>query len=896
MTTAIALLLSAVFLLATAVHGHPAALSCMTEADNVLKPGASIMGMALTEYTEGYQPASNPVTLTATSEKQGTGKTVTEYTPGDRVWIQLNNLPTSAYFAIRASGQAGAFDTKTDQPAIPKGNSGVAITTKCPSQLIAPGPNQPPANNGAWWLTKTAVGDVTFTAAWSEGPQEVSPKDGDFLHYLQITLKTTSTSCPCANCPPDRPTPYQGACCRSGVTCETQNWTPKTCVEPYGVWCPAAPSPAPTPTPAPTGSCEKIEACGPLNTKFAGPSASGNGALALGQGTKAAGAGSVAAGYYSATTKAGIYGTASGFWTIASGQAATAFGQSTTAHCGGGYACSAFGWNINNTESQSLAVSGNVHALNVKMFGADARLAGAVKDADPARMLANVKNIRVVERAPSENFCKHQGRNASACASDRSVGLIAQQVGAVIPGAVGSGASLTLVDAANAGGIIEDATNAKAKVLEEVEAVQGLDAHAMFAQLVGAVQALSAQIKGEKHRTQFGTEPILTSNGACQVCNAFGTIPKATGPEATAIGDGALASGQAAIAFGRGNNATGTDSIAMGRDSTASGPTALAVGSRTLASGVNAISTGENTIASGQNSAAFGIGTKATVANSVAFGQGSVACGGNSAAAFGWKTNASSWQTFAIGSHNNASGVLSFATGQFTSANGLVSVTMGQGTKTEGINGVAMGSNTTAFCGAQTVHGGGACVAMGQNINATKPDTVAASGTYYGHNYLFNSGDARLSANVTDADTSQMLANIEKIRVVERSPSQNYCKHQGRTLSACASDRTPALLAQQVGAVIPGAVGSGASLTLVDAAKRVDFTTKKEGTHPHPRPPVLEKVEAVLGLDVHALLAQQVGALQALSAQVKLLAKQNAAQAKLNAELKTELLALRRRF
>ena len=97
--------------------------------------------------------------------------------------------------------------------------------------------------------------------------------------------------------------------------------------------------------------------------------------------------------------------------------------------------------------------------------------------------------------------------------------------------------------------------------------------------------------------------------------------------------------------------------------------------------------------------------------------------------------------------------------------------------------------------------------------------------------------------------------------------------------------------------MIPEAVGSGASLTLVDTAK-VDRTKD-----PRARPPVLEQVDAVLGLDVHALLAQQVGAIQALSAQLKAVVKQNAAQAaqleavvKQNQEQAQENAALARRL
>ena len=63
-------------------------------------------------------------------------------------------------------------------------------------------------------------------------------------------------------------------------------------------------------------------------------------------------------------------------------------GYSTVANCGATepsnwQACVAMGFNINNTESEALAVSGNVHARNVKIFGADQRLVQNITDADP---------------------------------------------------------------------------------------------------------------------------------------------------------------------------------------------------------------------------------------------------------------------------------------------------------------------------------------------------------------------------------------------------------------------------------------------------------------------------------------------------------------------------------
>ena len=148
------------------------------------------------------------------------------------------------------------------------------------------------------------------------------------------------------------------------------------------------------------------------------------------------------------------------------------------------------GYSLSTDEAAALANSGNIYAKNFIFNRADARLSKNVKAADPAALLANVNKLRVVARAPSRNYCRHQGRDPIACArEDASVGLLAQQVAGVIPGAVGSGASLTLVDTAK---VAKD-PRAHAPVLEEVKAVQGLDVHALLAQLIGSVQALTEQ-------------------------------------------------------------------------------------------------------------------------------------------------------------------------------------------------------------------------------------------------------------------------------------------------------------------------------------------------------------------------------------------------------------------
>ena len=153
------------------------------------------------------------------------------------------------------------------------------------------------------------------------------------------------------------------------------------------------------------------------------------------------------------TNARGNMATAMGSNTTATGDFGTAMGWSTVAQCGGAKpsnngACVAMGFNTVNHEPESLAVSGNVHAKNVQLFGADARLAQNVKDADPFALLAGVERVRVTTRAPSETYCLHQGRDLAECARDVRVGLLSQQVAEVLPGSVGSGASLTLVDAA----------------------------------------------------------------------------------------------------------------------------------------------------------------------------------------------------------------------------------------------------------------------------------------------------------------------------------------------------------------------------------------------------------------------------------------------------------------
>ena len=101
------------------------------------------------------------------------------------------------------------------------------------------------------------------------------------------------------------------------------------------------------------------------------------------------------------------------------------------------------GRGITAQEDEALVNSGAVHAKNLG-FVADARLAADVRSADPRALLAAVAALRVVTHAPSANYCTHQHRTAADCAGTRTVGLLAQEVARVVPGAVSAPASITL--------------------------------------------------------------------------------------------------------------------------------------------------------------------------------------------------------------------------------------------------------------------------------------------------------------------------------------------------------------------------------------------------------------------------------------------------------------------
>ena len=173
----------------------------------------------------------------------------------------------------------------------------------------------------------------------------------------------------------------------------------------------------------PTGdntACTRLMSCG--SDDNGSPNASGDGAVAIGQQTIAGSSSAFAMGY--GTTASGLMATAMGDSTTASGNVATAMGWNTVANCGGpwpspGY-CTVMGAGINNTQPEALVNSGDIHGRNINLFGADVRLAQNITDTDPTMLLQNVERLRVVERAPSANDCRHQHRDPDECARDPS--------------------------------------------------------------------------------------------------------------------------------------------------------------------------------------------------------------------------------------------------------------------------------------------------------------------------------------------------------------------------------------------------------------------------------------------------------------------------------------------
>merc|ERR1712166_1012934 len=177
-------------------------------------------------------------------------------------------------------------------------------------------------------------------------------------------------------------------------------------------------------------------------------------------------------------------------------------------------------------------------------------------------------------------------------------------------------------------------------------------------------------------------------------------------------------------------------------------------------------------------------------------------------------------------------------------ASGTFSTAMGSETNASGVFSTAIGSVTTAV--------GDFSTSMGHSITANEKESLAVSGNVHAKNVQI-CADNRIAAQIHPVDTTAMLDAVRQLQVVEHGHSANYCTHLGLSEQDCAAERRIGFIAQQVGTAAPHTVRSGTSLRLMKP--------KQNGKE---APVELERVDDVQSIDVHAMLAHLVGAVQKL--------------------------------
>merc|ERR1712166_191291 len=192
--------------------------------------------------------------------------------------------------------------------------------------------------------------------------------------------------------------------------------------------------------------------------------------------------------------------------------------------------------------------------------------------------------------------------------------------------------------------------------------------------------------------------------------------------------------------------------------------------------------------------------------------------------------------------NTNAAGVHATAIGELAFAIGDLSTAMGHTTNASGVSSTAIGSVTTAV--------GDFSTSMGHSIAANEKESLAVSGNVHAKNVQI-CADNRIAAHIRPVDTTAMLDAVRQLQVVEHGHSANYCTHSGLSEQDCAAERRIGFIAQQVGTAAPHTVRSGTSLRVV----------KQNGKE---APVELERVDDVQSIDVHAMLAHLVGAVQKL--------------------------------
>ena len=194
------------------------------------------------------------------------------------------------------------------------------------------------------------------------------------------------------------------------------------------------------------------------------------------------------------------------------------------------------------------------------------------------------------------------------------------------------------------------------------------------------------------YTTAIGRKAFAKENNAY----ALGDSAQAKGAGSYAIGAGAVASGMCSFAIG----SVGQDSLKNPlKAAKATGDYAYAIGAGTQATDIGALAMGVETTASYDYSTAIGYKTTASGKYSTAMGFETRASGGWSTA-MGEKTKATSSNATAMGDNTTASGIGSTAMGRETTASGGYSTAMGRETTASGNSSTAMGYNTTApsFC------------------------------------------------------------------------------------------------------------------------------------------------------------------------------------------------------
>ena len=227
-------------------------------------------------------------------------------------------------------------------------------------------------------------------------------------------------------------------------------------------------------------------------------------------------------------------------------------------------------------------------------------------------------------------------------------------------------------------------------------------------------------------------------NGPGTLLPPYGTLPSASGTNASAGGDGAVASGTRSTAVGYQASATATNATALGFTTQASGTGSTALGGDAFATDVVATAVGANSRALGAASTSVGSGAKSLAEGATAVGRAAEASEINSAA-YGRLSKAGAARSVAVGFQSSASAADALAMGPNAVA--------GQA------NNVALGANSisdVAHTGPYTINGGVAAA-------TTSAGGTVSVGTAGAERQIQNVAAGVVSATSTDAINGSQL-------------------------------------------------------------------------------------------------------------------------------------------